>query len=52
MAVSLAHRWGQIIGDVFEQFVRDMLSSISGRKSTDSILISSDRAPREAARAK
>ena len=29
MAVSLAHRWGQIIGDVFEQFVRDMLQSIA-----------------------
>ena len=29
MAVSLAHRWGQIIGDVFEQFVRDMLKSIA-----------------------
>src|SRR5258706_13763861 len=28
MAESLAHRWGQIIGDVFEQFVRDMLKSI------------------------
>lgn len=29
MAESLAHRWGQIIGDVFEQFVRDMLKSIA-----------------------
>lgn len=29
MAESLAHRWGQIIGDVFEQFVRDLLKSIS-----------------------
>ena len=29
MAESLAHRWGQIIGDVFEQFVRDMLASIA-----------------------
>jgi len=29
MAVSLAHRWGQIIGDVFERFVRDMLTSIA-----------------------
>jgi hypothetical protein len=26
MAESLAHRWGQIIGDVFEQFVRDVLN--------------------------
>ena len=31
MAESLAHRWGQIIGDVFEQFVRDMLKSIAER---------------------
>src|SRR5438093_5145918 len=29
MAESHAHRWGQIIGDVFEQFVRDILKSIS-----------------------
>jgi len=29
MAESLAHRWGQIIGDVFEQFVRDMLLSVA-----------------------
>ena len=29
MAESYAHRWGQIIGDVFEQFVRDMLKSIA-----------------------
>ena len=29
MAVSHAHRCGQIIGDVFEQFVRDMLKSIA-----------------------
>src|SRR5260221_1181144 len=29
MAETLAHRWGQIIGDVFEQFVRDMLKSIA-----------------------
>ena len=29
MAESLAHRWGQIIGDVFEQFVRDLLKSIA-----------------------
>jgi len=31
MAESHAHRWGQIIGDVFEQFVRDMLKSIAER---------------------
>src|SRR6266487_1064104 len=31
MAVSLAHRWGQIIGDVFERFVRDILKSIAER---------------------
>ena len=31
MAESHAHRWGQIIGDVFEQFVRDMLRSIAGK---------------------
>ncbi|PYJ60595.1 MAG: hypothetical protein DME24_08875 [Verrucomicrobia bacterium] len=29
MAESYAHRWGQIIGDIFEQFVRDMLKSIA-----------------------
>jgi hypothetical protein len=29
MAESYAHRWGQIIGDAFEQFVRDMLKSIA-----------------------
>src|SRR5438876_10824653 len=29
MAESLAHRWGQIIGDVFEHFVRDMLKGIA-----------------------
>src|SRR3989442_610987 len=29
MAESYAHRWGQIIGDVFEQFVRDMLKGIA-----------------------
>lgn len=29
MAESLAHRWGQIIGDVFEQFVRDLLKNIA-----------------------
>jgi len=31
MAESLAHRWGQIIGDVFELFVRDLLKSIAGK---------------------
>lgn len=31
MAESYAHRWGQIIGDVFEQFVRDMLRSIADK---------------------
>src|SRR5436309_5953222 len=31
MAEPHAHRWGQIIGDVFEQFVRDMLRSIAGK---------------------
>ena len=29
MAESHAHRWGQIIGDVFENFVRDMLKNIA-----------------------
>jgi len=29
MAESHAHRWGQIIGDIFERFVRDMLRSIA-----------------------
>ncbi len=33
MAKSLAHRWGQIIGDVFEQFVRDLLLSIAEEQS-------------------
>jgi hypothetical protein len=31
MAQSLAHRWGQIIGDVFELFVRNILSEIAGQ---------------------
>jgi len=31
MAESYAHRWGQIIGDVFEQFVRHMLRSIADK---------------------
>ena len=29
MAESLAHRWGQIIGDLFEHFVRDLLQSVA-----------------------
>lgn len=29
MAESLAHRWGQIIGDVFEVFVRDVLGKVA-----------------------
>lgn len=29
MAESLAHRWGQIIGDLFEHFVRDLLRSVA-----------------------
>jgi len=31
MAESHAHRWGQMIGDIFEQFVLDMLRSIAGK---------------------
>jgi len=31
MAESNAHRWGQIIGDIFELFVRDMLKSIADK---------------------
>jgi hypothetical protein len=31
MAESLAHRWGQIIGEVFETFVRGMLGEIAQR---------------------
>jgi hypothetical protein len=31
MAESLAHRWGQIIGDVFEMFVRDILGDVANR---------------------
>lgn len=31
MAESLAHRWGQIIGDVFEVFVRDVLGEVAKR---------------------
>lgn len=33
MAQSLAHRWGQIIGDIFELFVRNILSEIAGTNS-------------------
>lgn len=29
MAESLAHRWGQLIGDVFELFVRSILSDVA-----------------------
>jgi hypothetical protein len=31
MAQSLAHRWGQIIGDGFEMFVRNMLGEVAQR---------------------
>ena len=31
MAESLAHRWGQIIGDGFEMFVRNMLGEVAHR---------------------
>ncbi len=31
MAESLAHRWGQIIGDVFEMFVQRLLSEVGQR---------------------
>jgi hypothetical protein len=31
MAESLAHRWGQIIGDAFEMFVRNILGEVAGR---------------------
>ena len=31
MAESLAHRWGQIIGDCFELFVKNILSSVALR---------------------
>ena len=31
MAESLAHRWGQIIGDVFETFVRHILADVAQR---------------------
>jgi len=29
MAESLAHRWGQIIGDAFEMFVRNILADVA-----------------------
>jgi hypothetical protein len=29
MAESLAHRWGQIIGDIFEMFVRNILADVA-----------------------
>lgn len=32
MAESLAHRWGQIIGDVFEVFVRNILAAIARQR--------------------
>ncbi len=31
MAESLAHRWGQIVGDVFEAFVRSLLADVATR---------------------
>lgn len=31
MAESLAHRWGQIIGDIFEMFVRDVLEDVANQ---------------------
>lgn len=33
MAESLAHRWGQIIGDGFEMFVRNILGEVAQRHS-------------------
>ena len=33
MAESLAHRWGQIIGDVFEMFVRNILADVAKQHS-------------------
>lgn len=33
MAKSLAHRWGQIIGDVFEHFVRSVLDEVAQKHS-------------------
>jgi hypothetical protein len=31
MAESLAHRWGQIIGDVFEVFIRNILQDVANQ---------------------
>jgi hypothetical protein len=31
MAQSLAHRWGQIIGESFEMFVRNILGEVAQR---------------------
>ena len=31
MAESLTHRWGQIIGDSFEMFVREILGEVAQR---------------------
>lgn len=31
MAESLAHRWGQIVGDVFEAFVQSLLADVANR---------------------
>jgi hypothetical protein len=44
MAESLAHRWGQIIGDCFEAFVRGILTSIA----RDHSLYLDYKRPREA----
>ena len=33
MAESLAHRWGQIIGDGFEMFVRNILGEVAQREA-------------------
>jgi hypothetical protein len=44
MAKSLAHRWGQIIGDVFEVFVHDVLADIAKRHN----LYLDSKRPREA----
>jgi len=44
MAQSLAHRWGQIIGDVFEAFVRNILEDVAKRHG----LYLDSRSPRKA----
>jgi hypothetical protein len=31
MAESLAHRWGQIIGDIFEVFIRNILQDVANQ---------------------